>query len=218
MARAASTADEADQAALDAVLSGDAKAFGALFDRHAGQVHAYCARRTPEDDAADDLLSMVFLEAWRWHGRAVLVDGSLRPWLLGIARNVVRHSGRSAFRYRAALNRYVAAEVPAPDDLADQVVRSVDAPLVEREVAAALQRLPRRDRDVAELCLLHGLTTAAAAVALGIPEGTVKSRLSRARARLRRLLQPGESVNHSRPAGNHPVERPSTAPAGGLPR
>lgn len=202
---------------LAAVLAGDADAFGALFDRHARQVHAYCARRTAEADAADDLLSMVFLEAWRCRDRAVLVDDSLRPWLFGIARNVVRHSGRSAFRYRAALSRYVAAEVTPAADLEDEVVRAVDAVGLEREVGGALAALTRRDRDVAELCLLHGLTTAAAAIVLDIPEGTVKSRLSRTRGRLRRLLQTGESVNPRRATGNAQVERPSVAPAGGLP-
>jgi RNA polymerase sigma factor (sigma-70 family) len=156
---------------LAAVRSGDADAFGALFDRHARQVHAYCARRAIEPSAADDLMSMVFLEAWRCRDRAALVDGSMRPWLFGIARNVVRHAGRSSFRYRAALNRYVAAEVAPAADLEDQVVRAVDAAGLEREVATAVGSLPRRDRDVAELCLLHGLTTAAAAVVLGIPEG-----------------------------------------------
>ncbi|MBA3908242.1 MAG: hypothetical protein H0X35_16405 [Pseudonocardiales bacterium] len=103
-------------------------------------------------------------------------------------------------------------------DLEEQAIRAADAAGLESSVAAALGSLPRRDRDVAELCLLHGLTTAAAAVALGIPEGTVKSRLSRTRGQLRRLLQTGESVNAGRPTGNARVERPSVAPAGGLPR
>jgi RNA polymerase sigma factor (sigma-70 family) len=201
-----------------AVAAGDAQAFGELFDRHAADVHAFCARRTSEPDAADDLLSMVFLEAWRCRDRAVLVEDSLRPWLFGIARNVVRHSGRSAFRYRAALNRYAAAEVAPAADLEDTVARSVDGAGLEREVALALAALPRRDRDVAELCLLHGMTTAAAAAALGIPEGTVKSRLSRTRGRLRRLLQTGESVNPPGTTGNVQVEWPTVAPAGGLPR
>jgi RNA polymerase sigma-70 factor (ECF subfamily) len=202
----------------DHVAAGDVEAFGALFDRHAADIHAFCARRTCETDAADDLLSMVFLEAWRCRDRAVLVEDSLRPWLFGIARNVVRHSGRSAVRYRAALNRYAAAEVPPAADLEDDVARSVDAASLEKQVALALSALPRRDREVAELCLLHGLTTAAAALALGIPEGTVKSRLSRTRSRLRRLLQSGEYVNAPAATGNVQVEWPTVAPAGGLPR
>jgi DNA-directed RNA polymerase specialized sigma24 family protein len=61
--------DETDAEALAAVLARDAEAFGRLFDRHAAQVHAFCARRSPD---ADDLLSMVFLEAWRCHDRAVV--------------------------------------------------------------------------------------------------------------------------------------------------
>jgi len=138
--------------------------------------------------------------------------------LLGIARNVARTHARSAHRYRAALHRYVAAEVAPAADLEDHVVRAVDAPGLRADVVAALATLPRRDRDVAELCLLHGLTTAAAARTLSIPEGTAKSRLSRARGRLRRLLQTGESVNPQAPTGHGKAEWPSAAPAGGLPR
>jgi DNA-directed RNA polymerase specialized sigma24 family protein len=136
--------DETDAEALSGVLARDPETFGRLFDRHAGQAHAFCGRRSPEPE---DVLSMVFLEAWRCHDRAVLVDRSLRPWLLGIARNVVRTHGRSSYRYRAALNRYVAAEVPPAHDLEDEVVRTVDAPGLQAGVAAALATLPRRDHE-----------------------------------------------------------------------
>lgn len=79
--------------------------FATVFDQHAQEVYRYCARRAETPDAAEDLMSVVFLEAWRCRVRAVQMDGSYRPWLLGIARNVVRTARRSAHRHRAALRR-----------------------------------------------------------------------------------------------------------------
>jgi RNA polymerase sigma factor (sigma-70 family) len=195
------------------VREGDAAAFGLLFDRHAGYLHAYCARRA-EDHDADDLLSVTFFEAWRHRDRALLVDGSFRPWLVGIARNTARTASRSRRRYRAALARYEGLRHDTEDDLAELAIRTVDGPGTARNVAAAMSRLAPRDRDVAELCLLDGMTVSAAAVVLGVPAGTVKSRLSRARAKLARLLQPGELVNHPALAGHGRGERPPAATAG----
>lgn len=181
-----------DQQHLARVQAGDADAFAEMFDEQVQSVHRYCARRCDDADESEDLTSMVFLEAWRLRGRAVVVDGSLRPWLLAIARNVVRNANRSRRRYRAALVRLHALPLMAAADHADEVAAEMDAPRLQHELAAAVAQLTDKQREVVELCLVEHLSPAAAAEVLGVPEGTVKSRLADARNRLRGLLRPGE--------------------------
>ncbi len=163
----------------------DPEAFGALFERHAGAVHAFCARRTADLALAEDLTSIVFLEAWRRRERTEIASESVLPWLLGIAHNAVRNAHRSRRRHRAALARLPPdAHASEPDD----PVQRIDA---ERALASALEAiraLPDHERDVVVLVLWSGLSYEDAALALGVPAGTVRSRLSRARAHLRASL------------------------------
>jgi len=158
------------------------QAFEQAFDRHASAIYTYCFRRTASWDAAQDATSTVFLEAWRTRARLVVVDASVRPWLYGIATNVCRNLNRSAQRYRRALTRLPAAD-DSPDH-ADDVVGRLDDQRRMHAVLAAVDQLPARERDVVALVVWEQLDYAAAAAALGIPIGTVRSRLSRARARL----------------------------------
>ncbi|WP_328869437.1 RNA polymerase sigma factor [Streptomyces sp. NBC_00287] len=169
------------------IRAGDPDAFGQLFDEHASVVHRHAVRVTGNWSAADDIVSLTYLEAWRLRER-VLPDGdSLRPWLLGIATNVLRNTSRAARRHRTALARLPPA-TPVPD-FADEVTqRLADA----EELAAAhkaLSRLRRGEREVFTLCVWEGLDAASAAEALGVAVGTVRARLSRARKRLRRLTE-----------------------------
>lgn len=161
---------------------GRTEAFGQLFDRHADAVYRYCFRRTGSWSDAEELTSITFLEAWRSRGKAHLQDGSLRPWLLGVATNVDRNRRRAARRYSGVLSKLPRQDVVP--DIADDSVARLDAEAIAKRVLVELNRLPDRDRDVAILCLGQGLTYAEAAAALGIPVGTVRSRLSRARSRL----------------------------------
>jgi RNA polymerase sigma factor (sigma-70 family) len=174
------------------------------FDAHASDVFAFCLRRCGDRTEAEDLLSVVFLEAWRCRDRAVRVDGSWRPWLLGIATNVMRNAARSRRRHHAALARYSSDQVVA--DPAEEAARLADLPALRDELDWAMRTLSRRERDVADLCLIDGLNTASAAIALGIPEGTVKSRLARSRDRLRALLHSGDITDPTRPIGHQPSE------------
>src|SRR5512139_1153790 len=180
-----SPATVSDQRLWDAAVGGDATAFGELFARHHKAVYNFCFRRVGSWAQAEDLVSVVFLEAWRRRRALELESGSLLPWLVGIATRVTNHQWRSSVRHRAALRRIPAD--PQPVDPADAAADRVDD---ERRMAAILtviRRLPRREQDVLAACVFGGLDYARAAAALGIPVGTVRSRLSRARTRLARL-------------------------------
>jgi RNA polymerase sigma-70 factor (ECF subfamily) len=161
---------------------GEPECFGVLFDRHAEAVRAFCARRSGSLDAADDLVSIVFLEAWRRRDDVELIDGNALPWLYGIARHTLHNRWRTALRHRRALDRLPAP--PSTPDHADEVAHRLDDERELARVTAALERLRPPDRDVLVLCVWQGLSYAEAAVALGVPVGTVRSRLARARARL----------------------------------
>jgi RNA polymerase sigma factor (sigma-70 family) len=169
----------------DRAVDGDHERFGDLFERHARAVYNHCFRRTASWADAEELTSAVFLEAWRRRREVRPIDDSARPWLLGVANNLLRNHRRSLRRHRAALARL---PNPAPQpDLADEVAgRLADERQMSR-VLAVVERLPRRDQEVLELCAWSGLTYHEAATVLGIPVGTVRSRLARARARLSEL-------------------------------
>ena len=177
---------ESDTQLLARAAAGDHAAFGVLFRRHANAVYNHCFRRTASWADAEDLTSAVFLEAWRSRSRLrASAGGSALPWLLGIATNMERNLSRSLRRHQRTISRV--PPDPAGGDPADDVAAKVDA---ERQMRAALQSLAlsTRELDVLSLCDWDGLTYAEAAIALDIPVGTVRSRLSRARERLRSAL------------------------------
>jgi RNA polymerase sigma factor (sigma-70 family) len=189
---------------------GEADSFGVLFDRHAEAVRSYCARRTGSLDAADDLVSIVFLEAWRRREEVELVDDRALPWLYGVARRTVQQRWRTTRRHAQAMSRLPPAPV-APDH-AEETAARLDDRRHLAQVHRALSRLRPADRDVLALCVWQGLDYASAAVALGIPVGTVRSRLSRARARLQAAGEDDEP-SPSRTPAPHPTVTPAVARA-----
>lgn len=164
--------------------SGDSEAFGMLFERHGRTIYNYCFRRVGSWAVAEDLVSIVFLEAWRRVDKQ-LPSGKELPWLFGIATNVVRNRRRSERRYAAALRR-VSQPSSEPSFADDSDERIDDEELMGRALTM-LGRLPRREQEVFALCAWSALSYEDAAVALQIPVGTVRSRLSRARTRLQEL-------------------------------
>jgi RNA polymerase sigma factor (sigma-70 family) len=165
----------------------DADAFTLLFDRHVDAVYGYCFRRTANWADAEDLTSVVFLEAWRRAPQVELTTASALPWLLGVATNLMRNRRRSLRRYRALLERVPPLEPER--DFADELDERLDAAARARRALADLERLPRRERD-ALLLAAGGLTSAEVAEALAVPAGTVRSRLARARRRLQGRVLP----------------------------
>jgi RNA polymerase sigma-70 factor (ECF subfamily) len=174
--------------APDGELS-EAAAFGRLFARHAQAVYAFCARRTADLNLAEDLTSITFLEAWRHRERVPSAhDDSALPWLLGVANNVVRNARRGQRRYRTFLERVPAA--PAARSAEEQVVARSVTEAGLREARDAIAALSDGEQEVVMLVLWSGLSYQEAAAALAIPVGTVQSRLSRARSKLKLALTP----------------------------
>lgn len=162
-----------EEADWGAALAGDGEAFGRIFDRHRDRVRRHGHRLVPTPADVDDLVAMTFLEAWRLRARVRVVDGSVLPWLLVAATNLARNQQRAARRHRALL-----AKLPPSTTTPDPAQRD------ELGLVARLDELSVVDRQVLVLCIIEGFSEREAAAALGVPPGTVKSRLSRARRRL----------------------------------
>lgn len=172
-----------DSRLWERIRSGDADAFGELYERHARSVQSYCLWRTADLQSAEDATATVFLEAWRKRGSLILTTESAAPLLLGIANNVVRHQWRSQRRYRDALER-VRNVGQLPADLEGEAIARVDAIQRLRDGGELIRQLPRREREVLALLAWGELSYAEIAAALDLPIGTVRSRIARARQRL----------------------------------
>lgn len=191
-----------DQELWERARSGDAEAFGKLYETHARAVQGYCLWRTASFQMAEDTVATVFLEAWRKRQRLHLTTETAAPLLLGIANNVMRHQWRSLRRHRNAIERIKSAERGRDGDPEEEVTSRVEAVQRLREAGDAIRALPRREREVLALVAWGELTYEETAAALGVPVGTVRSRLARARARL------GDTFLDKPPA-SVPVEEPT---------
>lgn len=168
-----------DSRLVERARDGDTRAFADLVRRHQGPVFRFLLRMTGSRDEAMDLAQETFMKAWqalpRWQPRA-----QFRTWLFQIARNgaldVLRRRG--AVEFVPIEDEPVAvAQDPGPDEQLDTRERY-------RLLEAALQRLPAEHREILLLREIESLSYAEIAVALGIQEGTVKSRIARARVAL----------------------------------
>ncbi|MFG1681475.1 RNA polymerase sigma factor [Nonomuraea sp. NPDC049269] len=164
----------------------DPEDFALLFDRHAGHIHRYVARRLG-DDTADDVVSETFLAAFRQRRDYDTARPEALPWLYGIATNFIRrHQRAETHRYKAYSKMGVLFD--ADDAAAEQALERASAHAVRRPLTQALASLKARDRDVLLLVAWADLTYEEVANALSIPVGTVRSRLNRARAIVRNVL------------------------------
>jgi RNA polymerase sigma factor (sigma-70 family) len=178
------------------VACGNEAAFAQLFDRHVQAVANHCFRLSGSWQTAEDLTQATFLVAWRRRRDIRVVAGSMLPWLLTVATNNLRSEWRSQRRWLAAIRRMPAVAETA--DPADEVAGRIDDERRMRPILAAVRRLPRAEREAIALCLWSGLSYADAAQALGIGEASVRSRVSRALARLGRLLDNNEDQQEER--------------------
>ncbi|WP_223198820.1 RNA polymerase sigma factor [Solihabitans fulvus] len=178
--------DPTDRGLWQRAADGDQDSFGVLFDRHAEAVWNHAYRLTGSWSTAEDVTSATFLAAWRKRGELTLVRDSALPWLYAVAGNLARNEFRRLGRFRRVLTRLPRTDTV--DDHAEDVAGAVDDDRRLREVLAAVNRLPSAEREAVQLCLLGELSTADAAAALGVAETSVRSRISRARSRLRGMV------------------------------
>jgi RNA polymerase sigma factor (sigma-70 family) len=162
----------------------DPARFGAIFDRHFAEIHGYAAKRAGRD-VADDIAAETFLTAFWARRRFDPGRGTVKAWLYGIVTNHLSAYRRRELRAYRAMAR---SGLPAPDEgHVDRVVERVAAGSLRGLLAKALADLSRGEREVLLLVALGDLSNTDVAAALGIPYGTVASRLSRARAKLRKV-------------------------------
>lgn len=181
------------------VRAGDTDAFAAVFDECARPVYNLAFRLTGNWSTAEEVVSLTFLEAWRKRQTIKLDGETLRPWLLGIAVNVTRNIARASRRHQAAMSR-----LPPPlaqPDFAEDLAGRIDDEARLREAGRALSSLRRGERELIALCVWSGQDYNTAAQVLGIPVGTVRSRLSRARAKLRKLTATDSPATQLIPGG-----------------
>ena len=185
-----------DDATIIELSVRDPEAFAILYDRHAATLHRYVARRLGES-AADDIVADTFLAAFRKRARYDPDAGrGARPWLYGIAANLIGKHARSEIRMLRAYARTGADPVLTPQETAaDDALSRVDSAAAHRDLARALATLAKGDREVLLMIAWADLSYAETAAALGIPVGTVRSRLNRARTRIRALLGGSNSTS-----------------------
>lgn len=161
----------------------DPARFGVIFDRYFAEIHGYAAKRAGRE-AADDIAAETFLTAFWARRRFDPGRGTVKAWLYGIVTNhLSAHRRRELRAYRAM----ALSDLSAPEEgHADRVVERVAAGSLRGALAQALADLSRSEREVLLLVALGDLSNTDVAAALGIPYGTVASRLSRARAKLRK--------------------------------
>lgn len=161
----------------------DPRRFELVFVRHHHAIRTFLARRIGVE-AADDLAAQTFVTAFESRRRYKTDRADARPWLYGIATNVLRRHYRTEQRRLRAIAR-MGEEAPSPSPGEDEVVAKLDAERLAPAIAAALLALSKKTRDVLVLIAWEGLTYGETADALGISQATVRSRLHQARQKLR---------------------------------
>jgi RNA polymerase sigma factor (sigma-70 family) len=164
---------------------GEPERFAAVFDAHFTEIHRYVVSRLGVS-AAEDVVAETFLAAFRGRSRYDPNRSSVRTWLYGIATNLIGKQRRVELRALRAMGRRGAD--PHAEGPEDRVVTSVTAQRLRPELARAIASLKTADREVLLLVALAGLSHDEVATALDIPYGTVGSRLSRARKKIRAVL------------------------------
>lgn len=180
--------ERSDAELLAAHVAGDRDAFQELYARHQRRLHRLARLTTGCPEDAEDALQEAMLSAHRGAG-SFRYNAAVGSWLHRIVVNACRDRlRRKALHYRVPLD-----EDPAIGDRTAEVDTALD-------VHAALRRLPAEQRAAVVTVDMYGYSIADAARALGVAQGTVKSRCARGRARLAVLLGPGPAVP-ARPAG-----------------
>ena len=194
--------DRIDDAALIEVSWQEPERFAGLYDRHAPRLHRYVTRRLGPD-ISDDIVAETFLIAFQRRRHYDLDRADAIPWLYGIAANLIARHRRAEIRMHRAFARTGLRPVAEPHT--ELIEARVTAEGMQRRLAAALATLSAADREVLLLVAWAELSYHQVAAALGVPVGTVRSRLHRARRTVRRELGEqdptaiGKEIDHERP-------------------
>ena len=185
-------AEGEDDAALIRAAQDDPACFGMLFDRHFGAVYRFCERRVGRG-LAEDLAGDTFLRAFAARGSYDLGQPSALPWLFRIALNLVRDAVRAKAAEDRAYARLRALAGSGAFGEEDQVALTAEARADLARLARLLVAEPEQDVEALFLHVWDGLSYAGVAAVLGVPVGTVRSRLSRLRHRLEHDMRNGDS-------------------------
>lgn len=177
--------DDEDDAAVVRQSLERPEVFALLYDRHAADIHRYAARRLG-DGAADDITADTFLTAFRIRARFDTTRHSARPWLYGIAANLIGKQRRKEVRGLRALAR--TGRDPVAESWVERADSRVTAEAAQAALAGAVAGLSGGDRHVLLLVAWADFSYQEVADALSIPIGTVRSRLNRARRKVRTAL------------------------------
>lgn len=185
------TNEPSDADLLRLIAAGDEAALRVLFDRHAAWLVLRLRRRSPDEELVQEALQDTFLAAWRFSSR-FRGEGDVGAWLWGIAvRQLINgiRRRRTALPLISGLRAEVtrAKQVPDAPSAEDELLLAVE----HGDVGTAMQKLSPELRSALQATVLDGLTTREAAQLLGVPTGTVKSRVHLAKARLRSYLREG---------------------------
>jgi len=169
---------EWEAALVQRARRGDMRAFERLYREHIGRVYGLCLRLTRDAANAEDCAQETFINAWRGLERFE-TRSSMRTWLHRIAVNVVLAKRRKPS---------VFIDAPSAVEASEEREWSLDTPVEEQEIEAAVKSLPDGARDVLVLCGIYGYSHIEASEMLGVAEGTCKAQLHRARALMRQKL------------------------------
>jgi RNA polymerase sigma-70 factor (ECF subfamily) len=172
-----------DSALIEAIVTGDGQAMHVLFARHSARIYRFILRLTRRESLAEELLNEVFIEAWRQAGK---FEGrsQVSTWLLGIARYKALNAMR--LRQDEALNEDALAQIEDPADSAEAIVEQADR---ASHLRRCLGQLSPAHREIIDLVYYHEKSVAEASEIVGVPPGTVKTRMFHARKRLAELLK-----------------------------
>jgi RNA polymerase sigma factor (sigma-70 family) len=177
---------ESDDAGLwTRSLQGEGEAFRELYSRHRDRIFRHAYRLSGDRHEAEDIMATAFLELWRRRAKVRVVEGSILPWLLVTTTNAARNRRRAALRYRRLLD-----SLPR----ADETDRTAQGPYgsaqdgLDQDVARALGALSAEDVHLVSLVVFEEYSIAAAAAVLNLTPGAAKTRMHRARQRMKNAL------------------------------
>jgi RNA polymerase sigma factor (sigma-70 family) len=184
--RRARAAAEPDERLLAGVAGGDGQALTELYERYAGPLFGFLVRLAGDRTVAEEILQDTLLAVWR-SAATYRGHSSVRTWLFGVARRQAHNRLRTWRPPTADLDEAGDPPEPGPGP-EEQALAAADA----AEVTAALDRLAAHHREVLVLAFVADLPQAEIAAVLGVPVGTVKSRLHHAKAALAAILRDGQ--------------------------